>query len=462
MGSGLSFATSELSLRRRRSSGMRVAALVLVGTLSLAFVACKDDPVTPPPMPVVNKVDTVRHALSISPDSSAEIFIHSSPVFRLSAMPSLPKPYSIVWTIDTQVLSRLNADTIAFRFDVGLRHSVKAVYIDSIGSRRDSITSLLKIKDSTILPNDTTSNDFVWKEFTSIKGESNMTGCWVFSSTNVLAVNGSLHRFDGTSWSDVLDSSGKPFGNGGLSGYSIFAFSDNDFWLIGSANALHYTGDGKYHPNPTFYLNHAGIHSAWGTSSSNLYVVGDSGLVVHYNGSNWTKMSTPTKKRLDAISGSSDHDIWASGYDPFTAESEVLHYDGLTWTEDIITTSGTAYNYGLDGVFECDSVGHKVYAIAGSTVFRRTDNGSWWKDATVPNGDHIGIGISGQSANDLFALGGWGVVAHWSGKSWKRYDQFYEPNNPLYGAGGSCYRNNTLCVVGIKNGTSWVLIGQRQ
>ncbi|MDP4233811.1 MAG: hypothetical protein Q8922_06515, partial [Bacteroidota bacterium] len=204
------------------------------------------------------------------------------------------------------------------------------------------------------------------------------------------------------------------------------------------------------------------IHSAWGTSSNAMFFVGDSGTILHFDGTHWTKMSTPTKENLYVIRGSSDTDIWATGYNPNTAESEVLHFDGTTWTEDKLSTSGTAYSYGIGDVVEFDSAGHKVLAAAGSTVFRRTDDGPWWMDGTVPNGDHIGIGFAAQSPNDLFVAGGWGVVAHWSGKSWKRYDQFYEPDNPVYGAGGASYRGNTLCIVGVKNGTSWVLLGQRQ
>jgi hypothetical protein len=100
--------------------------------------------------------------------------------------------------------------------------------------------------------------------------------------------------------------------------------------------------------------------------------------------------------------------------------------------------------------------------VAGDVLFRKTDNGHWRLDASVPNGDHIGFGVKGNTSNDLMVAGGWGLITHWSGNTWHRYDQFFAPGALGYGAEGLSYRGNTACIVGVKNGSSWVLIGQRK
>ncbi len=315
---------------------------------------------------------------------------------------------------------------------------------------------------------DTTSHNFIWTEFTNVGNENNMTGCWVFSSNNILANNGYMHRYNGSTWETLNlycpdPNIGKTI-NGSLSGWTIFAFDTNDYWLTGWETLFHYVGNGvaqAYNVNKILG-GVSPLHSAWGTSSSDMYFVGNYGTILHFDGTNWTRMSTPTTKNLGNIWGTASNDVWAVGYNSSTGESEVLHYDGSSWKEDVLATSGTAHAYGVGCIYTCDSAGHKFVAATGSEVFSRRDNTPWRIDTTVPNGDHIGIGINGNAPNDLLVAGGWGVVAHWNGASWKRYDQFYNPTVPGYGALSASYNGKTACIVGLKNGTSWVLIGQRQ
>ena len=145
----------------------------------------------------------------------------------------------------------------------------------------------------------------------------------------------------------------------------------------------------------------------------------------------------------------------------------LIHYDGNSWTEDPFSISQSTRNYGIGAVWSFDSAGHKFTAISGTRVLRKTDNGSWRLDTSalkneLPSGGYIGIGISGNTSNDMMALGGWGFVAHWNGKTWKRYDQLLDYNNPFYGAAAFSMKGNTACAVGVKSGNSWVAIGRRK
>ncbi len=313
---------------------------------------------------------------------------------------------------------------------------------------------------------DTTSHNFIWTEFTNVGNENNMTGCWVFGPSCVYANNGWMHKWNGSNWETLNLYCPDPLIgkniNGSMSGMSMFAFDTSDYWLTNGI-PFHYTGGGIIQSyRITYTIAPHVLHSAWGTSSNDMFFVGDTGTILHFDGTNWTRMSTPTTKDLQNVWGTASNDIWAAGYNSSTGQGTLLHYDGSAWREDVLSTSGTASAYGVRGLYESDSAGHKFIAVSGSEVFKRRDNGAWTIDTTVPNGDHIGIGVYGNAANDLLIVGGWGVVAHWNGIGWHRYDPFYDPSATGYGANYASIKGNTACVIGIKNGTSWVLIGQRQ
>jgi hypothetical protein len=247
----------------------------------------------------------------------------------------------------------------------------------------------------------------------------------------------------------------------------MFAFSEDDYWLTYAGDAIHVVNG-----LATMYLpdsnNTKFTHSAWGTSSHDIYVVADGGGIYHFDGSTWTKMQSGTTKNIISICGTSDNNIWAAGFNSTTAESVLLYYNGSVWqTIDLANVGSIGPGFGgLEAVWTCDSAGHHLAFASGSLVWRTTDNGSWRNDSgSVPNG--LGGGsfdglylLSGNGFNDLMAAGSWGWVGHWSGLSWKRYDELYD-----YGTDFASYqlsvKTNTACVVGDKNASSWVAIGQR-
>ena len=72
--------------------------------------------------------------------------------------------------------------------------------------------------------------------------------------------------------------------------YSVLAYSSSDIWFEAG---IHWDG----HQFNTLPLNidfpsHA--NRMWGTSSSDFYIVGNTGLVAHKNGSTWTKIESGT------------------------------------------------------------------------------------------------------------------------------------------------------------------------
>ena len=47
------------------------------------------------------------------------------------------------------------------------------------------------------------------------------------------------------------------------------------------------------------------LHSVWGSSATDVFVVGDAGTVLHYDGSAWSKMNCGTSANLKGVWGTS-------------------------------------------------------------------------------------------------------------------------------------------------------------
>ena len=317
--------------------------------------------------------------------------------------------------------------------------------------------SLQRVKDSL-------AHAFVWTEY-SIPGETNLTGVWVFDSTDIIIVGNFLWHFDGKTFTEIeaISSTTGIALSGALSGFSIFALSKKDYWLVHGSIAFH-TTDGKYFED----IRPGTTNACWGTSSNDIFIVGNGGQIHHFDGSKFTDMTSPTTKDLRSVWGTSHTDVWACGFNSSTAGTVLIHYDGSSWTEDPISIQKGIYaTGGFNAVWAYDSSGHKFVTTCGAILLRKTDNGSWRSDSgMIPNslgsGSWVGIAPLGNNPNDLFVTGGWGFTAHWNGKTWKKYDQLYDYSNSNYGAAGFSVKENTACMVGTKSGNSWVAIGRRK
>jgi hypothetical protein len=316
--------------------------------------------------------------------------------------------------------------------------------------------------------NDTSSHNFSWSQ-SSILGDAGLSGCWVFGPKDIYVVGGAVWKYDGAKWTNVSPTDQRGVNlSGGLSGFSMFAQSESDYWLTYAGNVINVSGL-KARLFLLDSLKPGFLHSSWGTSSSDIYSAGDGGTILHFDGTAWTKMASGTTKNLYSIWGTGDNNIWAAGFYSTTAETGLVHFNGTSWQSIDPKTVGNI-GPGADGVqavWTCDSAGVPITVFSGSSVWRQSGSGSWRSDAgKVPNdlsgGGNVGLyELTGNTANDIMAAGGWGWIGHWNGRSWKRYDALYDLSNGSYAAGGISMKDSTACVVGLKNGNSWIAIGQR-
>jgi hypothetical protein len=94
--------------------------------------------------------------------------------------------------------------------------------------------------------------------------------------------------------------------------------------------------------------------AVWGSGPSDVFAVGDLGVILHYDGTAWHPMASGTTRVLLEVWGRSAHDVYASG-----RGGVMLHFDGSGWTPvegapfDVLSavwgTSTHLYTTGLVG-----------------------------------------------------------------------------------------------------------------
>jgi hypothetical protein len=104
---------------------------------------------------------------------------------------------------------------------------------------------------------------------------------------------GNVYHYDGSSWQAVST----PFKILSLS--SVFGFGRDDVWAVGDKSA---------YPDP--------VHPA---------------VVIRYNGTNWYEVPVGNVPYLECVWGSSSSDVWMGGWD-----GVLLHYDGNSVSADSV------------------------------------------------------------------------------------------------------------------------------
>jgi len=192
------------------------------------------------------------------------------------------------------------------------------------------------------------------------------------------------------------------------------------------------------------------LWAVWGSSPSDVFAVGDSATILHYDGSNWSQQPAARITGVwgsDALSirdvwGSSATDVFAVGLDsrnsgrsgrvPF---SPIWHYDGTTWTQAAV---GGCF---LLGVWESSSAN----GFAVGDGFFHYDGAAWNNqvpgNCTLPDtsgASFTGVtvrgftGVWGSGPADVYTVGhDWVIcgrpcvqystfIDHYDGTSWQR------------------------------------------
>jgi hypothetical protein len=201
------------------------------------------------------------------------------------------------------------------------------------------------------------------------------------------------------------------------------------------------------------------LNGVWGSSASDVYVVGGSGagVILHSTGNKSWSTQLSSGGGLQAVWGSSASDVYAVGNG-----GAILHSTGNgSWS---LQSSGTTAT--LRGVWGPSA--SEVYAVGTGIILRSTGNGVWTTDWT--DGDAMLLDVTGASGH-VWAVGSSstatslnGLIVHRQNGAWTQ--QLTQPNEILQAAwatqgdavlvGGATSTNQTRILRGGASG--WTVV----
>ena len=175
--------------------------------------------------------------------------------------------------------------------------------------------------------------------------------------------------------------------------------------------------------------------SLWGTSPSNLFVIGmyhnfslTAAAILHYDGQEWTEQARFPDATLEVIDGVSATDVFVIGTRSggSTIQGLILHYDGSRWSEMAGPVADPTRAFYTDIWRAVSGEILLVGSIDGTGMLARYD-GVTWSQVEVP-----GLGMngavthaSGTSSTDVWAVdwdwncdectGITSAIGHWDG-----------------------------------------------
>jgi hypothetical protein len=234
---------------------------------------------------------------------------------------------------------------------------------------------------------------------------------------------------------------------------SVYGFSPNEVYVTSYANLLRWNGTNWQ--EKAFFMTgvpFAGqVNKTWGTSGSNLYCVGNSGAVYHFNGSTWQKIESGSDQNIN--------DVWGVngrvGSEPFilAGASNIVNTGNVKLlqikTEGYIDSIPWPNNNRRIGSVWFQSP-YRLFT-AGGGVFTRLTNQHWKEFTELPF--VYSSRIRGQRINDIFVVGHFSLLSHYNGANWHVYSEVAVAN-PYY----SCdYKQNNFVAVGLNNNRPIVL-----
>jgi photosystem II stability/assembly factor-like uncharacterized protein len=173
---------------------------------------------------------------------------------------------------------------------------------------------------------------------------STNTGGYLYSGNKVLTKLETLNSLTsvwGVSPSDIIFSTknGIIYRSNGSGGYSpmqvagsnivlrhIAGVSSNDIWVVGDQGVIRHW-DGSTWKTPSNDLGMNTLNGVWATSATNAWAVGAYGTILNWNGTTWSKVDQKlTSEALTAVWAANPADVWVTG-----GSGSLLHWDGRTW-----------------------------------------------------------------------------------------------------------------------------------
>lgn len=214
-----------------------------------------------------------------------------------------------------------------------------------------------------------------------------LTGVWGVAHNDVYATagrpannsNGEVLHWNGTAWSTdrtaqqaLLDVWG--------SGAHVYA--------VGKTGRMEHK-NGTWQTVDVSSLTVEDLNAVWGSSPTDVFVVGNAGIILHYDGQNWEAMKSPVTNPLDAVWGLGPNNVFAGG-----SLGTILHYDGTAWS--VMTNSSPVGILDIWGSSLSD-----LHAV-GSQQILYFDGDGWERPAASPFTEAAYASVAAAGPDKLF------------------------------------------------------------
>jgi len=286
---------------------------------------------------------------------------------------------------------------------------------------------------------DTTSHDFTWQ--IDVLGDGNASRLrdvciidendvwavgeiYVKDSTGAFSDTYNVIHWNGSEW-DLIRIRFPICGTNDTAPFparAVLAFDPSHIWFTSAGTIYYLNGTSISKMCIPSDLLPGSINKLWGDSQNNVYVVGNKGTIVHYNGTSWQKIESGTDLDIQ--------DIWG-GTDPITGEDIILAVAGniyTTYDKEILKINGTTVaklttegiDWPLDAVWFDPG---QIYYVVGAGIYSKKslDNTVSWNGPGLTATSYSSYAIRGNYINDVFVTGAFGDVLHFNGNSWRSY-----------------------------------------
>jgi len=389
---------------------------------------------------------------------------------------NLPLPQHILITRDD---SPIFNDTMAANdttvTDAGLRPATGYSY------RAYRMVEGQKTDSSALLPvstMDTTSHDFQWEiiEFPSSYGSGVLRDVAIINENDIWAV-GEIYSDSAQPWLpyNAVHWNGQQWelkrimktGNSIISSIrGIWVFSENNIWLA-AGSVYHWTGGLAQLSYQRDINTLETVEKLWANSPSDIYGVGNAGLIVHYDGRRWQKLESGTDVMLTDVWGTPDgSEAWACGWET-SKPTVLLAYQNGQWQkiyenyenrfqvlEDTLSGSlSSGWVFDDRSVYVASNAGVYKIPTSGYGKIKRLSFRQFW----FPG---FPFRLRGNGVNDMILVGDRFMAAHFNGWSWRHYEEFTDLGAFL----STAQKGGLVCSVGLRFdllGQAVILIGRR-
>jgi len=276
-------------------------------------------------------------------------------------------------------------------------------------------------------------------------------------------------RWDGTSWRLFRLQAVGPTGLvSNLRPRGIFAFSANDIWFA-SGGVFHWDGQNVTpywinafpgNPNPILDPGQT-AEKLWGTSSSDLYAVGQQGAIAHFDGSSWRQVLSGTTLPVNDIWGDTDPISGEQIVLCIASDTELLTGKLLLRIQDFAVTRmpETGLGQSLAGLW---FLAGRRYFVVGEGLYTKrnvTDSTHW--TSLQPGLTQYYMGKArGSGLSNIFVVGDYGSVLHFNGYSWQNFTSSTYLSDGFYV--NVDIKRRFVVAVGLDNPRAVILRGYQQ